>query len=212
MVVDKRHDHSFRVPRPDLSDKLQTSNACTDCHKDKPAAWAARPSRAGSGLSGKGLQTYGEAFHAAWNDAAGRGSAASRRRRGRERTRLSLVPAHSLGSRLMSLRRMLDWRGRGSPIPTRWSASPRSTCSTACRRISFGRSSRQPSPIRSAACACVQPRCLLALRAIGCRRPSAQRSTARRGVLAAQALNADRPEARATLGNFHARRGETDRR
>ncbi len=32
MAVDARHDHSLRVPRPDLSLKLQTPNACTGCH------------------------------------------------------------------------------------------------------------------------------------------------------------------------------------
>src|SRR5262245_30704168 len=35
MVVDTRHDHSFRIPRPDISVKLGTPNACTDCHADK---------------------------------------------------------------------------------------------------------------------------------------------------------------------------------
>src|SRR5439155_608904 len=39
MVVDRRHDHGFRVPRPDLSVSLGTPNACTDCHRDRPAAW-----------------------------------------------------------------------------------------------------------------------------------------------------------------------------
>lgn len=42
MVVDPRRDHSFRVPRPDLSVKLDTPNACTNCHDDKSANWAAR--------------------------------------------------------------------------------------------------------------------------------------------------------------------------
>ena len=43
MVVHKRHDHSFRVPRPDLSVTLGTPNTCTDsdCHKDHRAPWAA---------------------------------------------------------------------------------------------------------------------------------------------------------------------------
>jgi tetratricopeptide (TPR) repeat protein len=41
MVVDARRDHGFRIPRPDLSILLHTPNACADCHKDKPAAWAA---------------------------------------------------------------------------------------------------------------------------------------------------------------------------
>jgi len=40
MVVDPRRDHSFRVPRPDLSVKLGTPNACNDCHRDKKAQWA----------------------------------------------------------------------------------------------------------------------------------------------------------------------------
>ena len=41
MVVHKRHDHSFRVPRPDLSVTLGTPNTCTDCHHDRSAQWAA---------------------------------------------------------------------------------------------------------------------------------------------------------------------------
>ena len=32
MAVDHRRDHSFRVPRPDLSTKLGTPNSCTQCH------------------------------------------------------------------------------------------------------------------------------------------------------------------------------------
>jgi len=41
MGIDGRRDHSFRVPRPDLSVKLGTPNACNDCHDDRTAAWAA---------------------------------------------------------------------------------------------------------------------------------------------------------------------------
>ncbi|MBS1807339.1 MAG: tetratricopeptide repeat protein [Acidobacteria bacterium] len=41
MGVDVRRDHSFRVPRPDLSVSYGTPNACTQCHKDKAAQWAA---------------------------------------------------------------------------------------------------------------------------------------------------------------------------
>ena len=35
MAVDQRHDHSFRVPRPDLSIRTGTPNACTACHIDE---------------------------------------------------------------------------------------------------------------------------------------------------------------------------------
>jgi predicted CXXCH cytochrome family protein len=41
MVVDPRRDHSIRVPRPDLSAKLDAPNACNQCHKKKSAKWAA---------------------------------------------------------------------------------------------------------------------------------------------------------------------------
>lgn len=35
MGNDFRRDHIFRVPRPDLSLKYDTPNACTQCHNDK---------------------------------------------------------------------------------------------------------------------------------------------------------------------------------
>ena len=41
MVVDPRRDHSFRVPRPDLTAGLETPNACNHCHGDRSAQWAA---------------------------------------------------------------------------------------------------------------------------------------------------------------------------
>jgi tetratricopeptide (TPR) repeat protein len=41
MEVDPRRDHSFPVPRPDLTVKLGVPNACTGCHADRTPAWAA---------------------------------------------------------------------------------------------------------------------------------------------------------------------------
>src|SRR4029078_4110709 len=75
MVIDTRHDHSLRVPRPDLSVKLGTPNACNDCHKEKTAQWAADAVERWFGSDRKGFQIYAEAFAAASNnqpDAAGR--------------------------------------------------------------------------------------------------------------------------------------------
>jgi tetratricopeptide (TPR) repeat protein len=40
MIVDGRRDHSFRIPRPDLSKKMDVPNVCNSCHKDKTPAWA----------------------------------------------------------------------------------------------------------------------------------------------------------------------------
>ncbi len=41
MGVDARRDHSFRVPRPDLSVSLGVPNACSGCHAEQTAQWAA---------------------------------------------------------------------------------------------------------------------------------------------------------------------------
>jgi predicted CXXCH cytochrome family protein len=41
MGVDSRRDHSLRVPRPDLTVTLGTPNACTQCHGNRSATWAA---------------------------------------------------------------------------------------------------------------------------------------------------------------------------
>ena len=40
MVVDDRRDHSFRIPRPDLTASIGTPNTCNGCHGEQDAAWA----------------------------------------------------------------------------------------------------------------------------------------------------------------------------
>ncbi len=65
MVVDPRRDHSFRVPRPDLSVKIGIPNACSGCHDDKTAAWAAERVAAWHGPSRKQSPHFGEALTAA---------------------------------------------------------------------------------------------------------------------------------------------------
>ncbi|MGB2078507.1 MAG: tetratricopeptide repeat protein [Vibrio sp.] len=40
MTVDDRRDHSFKVPRPDLTLETGSPNACQSCHQDKDAQWA----------------------------------------------------------------------------------------------------------------------------------------------------------------------------
>ena len=82
MVVDRRHDHGFRIPRPDLSARFGVSNACNDCHVDKDAAWAAAAVERWYGPERKGLQTWTEAFAAArGRHRGGRAAAAAARDR-----------------------------------------------------------------------------------------------------------------------------------
>ena len=64
MGVDLRHDHSFRVPRPDLTQKIGVPNTCNDCHMEKSAEWTAS---AVARWYPNGRQTtphYGLALHA----------------------------------------------------------------------------------------------------------------------------------------------------
>ena len=45
MRIDDRRDHSFRVPRPDLSTAIGVPNTCNACHTENSAAWAANAIR-----------------------------------------------------------------------------------------------------------------------------------------------------------------------
>jgi tetratricopeptide (TPR) repeat protein len=71
MVVDPRRDHSLRIPRPDLSVKLGTPNACTGCHTDQTARWAADAVATWYGPERRQEPHYGEVI------AAGRAGDAS---------------------------------------------------------------------------------------------------------------------------------------
>ena len=64
MVVDPRRDHSFRVPRPDLSVTLGTPNACTGCHGDRTPAWAAEAVERWYGPRDDSAPHYGVALDA----------------------------------------------------------------------------------------------------------------------------------------------------
>ena len=64
MVVDPRRDHSIRIPRPDLSDKLGTPNACNQCHDDKSNQWSANYLEEWYGKYLLDTEHYGEVFWA----------------------------------------------------------------------------------------------------------------------------------------------------
>ncbi len=64
MLVDPRRDHSIRVPRPDLSLALGTPNACTACHRERSARWAADALDRWMGSGRPRRPHFGEALHA----------------------------------------------------------------------------------------------------------------------------------------------------
>jgi tetratricopeptide (TPR) repeat protein len=64
MGVDARLDHSLRVPRPDLSGEIDAPDACTGCHVDRPATWAAEAVRGWFGEDRSVRAHYGQTLHA----------------------------------------------------------------------------------------------------------------------------------------------------
>jgi len=75
MGVDRRRDHSIRVPRPDLAVSLGVPDACTGCHFDREPEWAAGQLREWLGRDATGYQQFADAFHA---DETGAADAAAR--------------------------------------------------------------------------------------------------------------------------------------
>jgi predicted CXXCH cytochrome family protein len=205
MVVDQRHDHSFRVPRPDLSEALGTPNACNACHTEKPPQWAATAVEAWHAPDEKGFQTYGPAFHAAWTDArqtpsllasvAARGTTPAFARAGA----LSELAPH-LSPEMLRLARSsladLDPMVRIGALDMLADLPPERTWSLAAPLLS--------DPVRG-----VRIRAVELLADIPVARLSAadreRFEHAAAEFVSAQRTNADRPEARATLANFFVR-------
>src|SRR5204863_8534495 len=62
MQIDVRHDHSLRIPRPDLTATLGTPNACNACHAKKTPQWAADAIRGWTGHPPASYQNFAEAL------------------------------------------------------------------------------------------------------------------------------------------------------
>jgi predicted CXXCH cytochrome family protein len=207
MVVDRRHDHSFRVPRPDLSAQLGTPNACNDCHGDKTAEWAASAIERWHGPNRKGLQNYAEAFHAAWT---GRSDAAALLGKvAADPSVPSFVRASALtelAPRLSPANIGLARAGLSDPDPM-----VRIGALDMLANVSAAQLWPLVSPLLSDSNRGVRIRAAALLAAMpSASQPAADRERFERAAaefIAAQRLNADRPQARSTLGNFYARRG-----
>jgi len=209
MVVDRRHDHSFRIPRPDVSVRLGTPNACNDCHADKTAEWATAAIGRWYDGDHNGFQKYADAFHAAWetqSDAAallgGVASNDSNPAFARASALTELAPYVSPANIDVAKTELSDPDPmvrigaldmlENLPAAQVWSlAAPLLSDSSRGARI---RAAALLAPVPTA------------------NQPPADREHFERAAaefVAAQRLNADRPEARSALGNFYARRGLT---
>lgn len=64
MVIDRRRDHGFHVPRPDLTLRLDVPNACNDCHVERDARWADAAMQRWYGAEYREKPHFGIALHA----------------------------------------------------------------------------------------------------------------------------------------------------
>jgi predicted CXXCH cytochrome family protein len=209
MQIDKRHDHSLRVPRPDLSVKLGTPNACNACHADKSAQWAADAVERWHGPVRKGFQNYAEAFQASWTERADAAALLSMVAAGP--TTPSIARASALGelqSRVTPANIELARKGLADPDPM-----VRIGALDMLDGLPGNRIWPLVAPLLSDPSRGVRIRAVSVLAAmLTASQPASDRVAFERAAaefIAAQQFNADRPEARSTLGNFYARRGLT---
>jgi Flp pilus assembly protein TadD len=210
MVVDPRHDHSLRIPRPDLSVALGTPNACNKCHTDKQPKWAADAVQKWYGRTPGGFQTFGAAFAAASRHAADARSLLLRLAGDRAQpaivrasalSRLALDPtpiAIELASHALN---DPDELVRRSAVQVFALADPAVRLRYLPRMLE--------DPVRAVRIEAARALAALPLDRI----PAQSRPAFNRALdeyLAAQRFNADRPEGHLNLGALHAERGELD--
>jgi predicted CXXCH cytochrome family protein len=209
MVIDFRHDHSFRIPRPDLSAKLGTPNACNDCHADKDPQWAAKAVEDWFGPDRKGFQTYAAAFHASRADQADAAAL------------LAVVAADTNAPAIARSTALNELMPRVTPANIGVARSALSDPDPMVRIAALDMLTFVPprqiwpwvSPLLADPVRGVRIRAASLLAAVpAASQPPPDRERFERAAtefIDAQRANADRPEARTTLGSFLARRGQT---
>lgn len=207
MVVDPRHDHSLRVPRPDLSVKLGTPNACNDCHSDKSALWATAAVENWFGPNREGFQNFAEAFHTSWTDqpdAAKLLAAVAAD---------PTAPAFARASALTDLARSLSSTNIASARAGLADADPMVRIGALDMLESVPANLIWPlaSPLLSDRSRGVRVRAVSLLAVVPTAdQPQVDREQFERAAaefIAAQRFNDDRPESRSALGSFLAKRG-----
>jgi len=207
MVVDQRHDHSFRIPRPDLSVRYGTPNACNDCHVDKSPAWTAAAIEGWHGSHRKGFQKFAAALHAAWTGEKDAGSLLAEIAADGQTPAIARASALTeLGSRLPSI----DLSRSGLADP-----DPMVRIGALDMLEAFPLTQRWPLalPLLSDPVLGVRLRAVSLLAAAPTtwlsKNERARFESAATEFIAAERLNADRPEARTRLGTFFGQRGRT---
>jgi len=210
MVIDPRRDHSLRVPRPDQSVSLGIPNACTGCHADKDAAWAAAVLEGRLGRKPEGFQRF-----AATLAAAARGEAAAG----------SLLAALASDPSQAAIARASAAQALGAALsPQTLDAlrAPLAAADPLLRLAAVSALEALPDEPRLALAAPLLDDPLRAVRIEAAwllssipdaSFPATRKAAFERAAAeyeAVQRYNFDRPESRTSLGTFYARRGRND--
>jgi len=207
MVVDPRHDHSMRIPRPDLSVTLGTPNACNNCHRAQSAQWAADRVGKWYGDAEPGYQQYSATF-AALRNGEGSGDALA------ELARNSAIPAIARATALSAIgpylsNKTVDVIGLGlgdSDAAVRVATLSALESVPPQLRVQFA-FPMLADPVRAVRIEAA--RVLVSIPAGDL--PAEQRrklDAASKEYIASQQASAERPEAQTNLGNFYAARGD----
>jgi Cytochrome c554 and c-prime len=210
MGIDPRHDHSLRIPRPDQTITLGVPNACNGCHADRSAQWAAAAVRAWYPVAWTPFQRFAPAFAA--DDRGDPAAPDSLAAVAGDRTEPALVRASALS-------RLAAWPGA---VPVATVAAWASDTSALVRRATLDIAESLPAPGRIAVAAPLLTDRLRAVRqqAAWVLSPVADSlvddalrrafDAAARELVASLRYNADRADARLSLGVFFSARQQLD--
>lgn len=209
MGVDPRHDHSFKIPRPDLAARFGVPDACTGCHTDKQPQWAAQSLQQWYGRLRADRYTWTEAFAAAREHRADATALLLRVAASREQ------PAIVRATALEELPQPLAPDGLGAVLDALRDPDPLLRW-TAAQRLADGPSEAR-SPLQTLLRDPVRAVRMTAARGLvgaGAEPVDPQDRAAWRAGLdeyvAAQRTNDDRPEGRLNLGNLALEQGDLD--
>jgi predicted CXXCH cytochrome family protein len=211
MVVHTRHDHGFRVPRPDRSVSLGTPNTCNDCHRDKSPEWAAAAIERRYGPERKGFQNFGDGLHAARTESPAAADLLHRSVTDPQTPGIAVATAYAEMPHYLTPALVADLRqGLADPDPLIRLGALRGLEGVAPDQRWALAGALLTDPARAVR---VQATSLLAsVSAAGLAADDRRRfERAVQEYVEVQRFNADRPEARISLGAFFSRRGETDK-
>jgi tetratricopeptide (TPR) repeat protein len=210
MVVDPRHDHSLRVPRPDLTVAFGVPNACSNCHRDHDAKWAADAVRRWLGRDARGLQAFAQTF---------RDAELGKPRSGAALAALAADTSQPPIARASALARLGE---RPDPAAARAALAGARDSNALMRLAAAGLAQALPpgervavagpllaDPLRAVRVEAAHALAGIAESQLGAEQRAAW-SRAADEYVTVQRYNADRPEARTNLGSFYARLGRFD--